>query len=98
MPKGVHRSAPTAEIGADGHRPSPALDAAVDRPGLARVPEVEILRRVRAAHHGAGERGRSRRRADDAPPPCAERVRSLCDLDARCGTEPEADRVGHKAR
>src|SRR5215217_2100460 len=91
------RLALAAEIGADGQRLLAALDAAADRPELARLPTVQLLRRVWAAQY-AEEEGRSRWRSTDELPPCAEQVCSPYDPDARYSTRREVAWVGYKAQ
>jgi len=86
-----------AEIGADGQRLLAALDAAADRPELARLATVQLLRRVWAAQY-AEEEGRSRWRSTDELPPCAEQVCSPYDPDARYSTRREVAWVGYKAQ
>lgn len=82
------RLALAAEIGADGHHLLSGIDAATDRPELARLPKVAILRQVWAAQC-VEEGGRLRWRVTDALPPCAEQVCSPYAPDARYSTKRE---------
>lgn len=91
------RSALAAEIGADGLRLFAALDAATDRPELAKLPKVEILRRIWAAQY-VTEGGRMRLGDAAELPPSAEQVCSPYDPDARYSTKREAAWVGYKAQ
>jgi len=92
------RSALAAEIGADGQRLLGAIDAAADRPGLAALPKVAILRQVWAAQYVTEENGRMRLGEAAELPPSAEQICSPYDPDARYSTKREADWIGYKAQ
>jgi len=86
------------EIGADGQQLLAALDAAAtDRPELARLPKVEILRRVWAAQYVADE-GRLRLGSAAELPPSAEQVCSPYDPEARYSSKRDTAWVGYKAQ
>ena len=86
-----------ATIGADGQHLLAALDAATDRPELAQLPMVQILRQVWAAQY-ADEEGRLRWRTAEELPPCAEQVCSPYDPEARYSTKRDTSWVGYKAQ
>jgi len=91
------RSALAAEIGADGQLLLAALDAATDRPELARLPMVQALRQVWAAQY-VTDKGRMRLGSAAELPPCAEQVCSPYDPDARYSAKRETAWVGYKAQ
>jgi len=93
------RLALAAEIGADGRHLLAALDAAApDRPELARLPMVRVLRRVWAAQYVADDEGRLRLGSAAELPPSAGQVCSPYDPDARYSNNRDTSWVGYKAQ
>ena len=91
------RLALAAEIGADGEQLLAALDAATDRPELARLPMVQVLRQVWAAQYVA-DGGRMRLGSAAELPPSAEQVCSPYDPEARYSTKRDLAWVGYKVQ
>jgi len=91
------RQALAAQIGADGHQ---LLQAAYDPAAptwLREVPAVELLRQIWVQQYYApDEAGALRWRVDGDQPPCAVRIDSPHDPDARFGTKREASWTGYK--
>ena len=91
------RQALAAQIGADGRQ---LLQAAYDPAApawLREVPAVELLRQIWVQQYYApDEAGALRWRADGDRPPCAVRIDSPHDPDARYGTKREASWTGYK--
>jgi len=91
------RQALAVQIGADGRR----LLEAVRLPGapdwLRAIPAVETLRQVWVQHyHAPDDGGTSRWRADGELPPCAVRITSPHDPEARFATKRETSWTGYK--
>ncbi|HEY0776947.1 MAG TPA: transposase, partial [Gemmatirosa sp.] len=95
------RAALAVEIGADGRQLLGAVDAAVDRPELARLPEVVTLRALwdqQYVDDARDGRGCLRwRDIDDMPPP-ATMLSSPYDLEARFSRKRETEWVGYKVQ
>ncbi len=92
------RTALAVEIGADGQQLFDAVDAAVDRPELARLPEVATLRALWGQQYVDDERegrGRLRWRAVDDMPPPATMLSSPYDPEARFSRKRETEWVGY---
>ena len=91
------RLALATEIGADGQHLMTALDAATERPELAQLPMVQVLRQVWTAQYVAdGERLRLGTTAE--LPPSAEQVSSPYDPDARYSNKRDTSWVGYKVQ
>lgn len=87
LPRGeTARLALAAEIGADGEHLLAALDAAMDRPELTRLPMVQVLRQVWNAQFVVKE-GRLRLGVAAELPASAEQVCSPYDPEARYSTK-----------
>ena len=89
------RQALAAQIGADGRQLLQAASAP-EAPGwLREVPAVEVLRQIWVQqYHAPDEAGALRWRADGDQPPCAVRIASPHDPDARYGTKRAASWTG----
>ena len=93
------RAALAAEVGADGRHLLAAIDAAAaDRPELAELPKVAILRQVWAAQYVTEEKGHMRLGEAAELPPSAEQICSPYDPDARYSIKHEADWTGYKVQ
>jgi transposase len=92
------RLALAAEVGADGQQLLAALDAAADRPELARLPKVQILRRVWAAQYVVDDNERLRLGSAAELPPSAGQVCSPYDPEARYSNNRDTSWVGYKAQ
>ena len=82
-------------IGADGRQLLAAVDAAVDRPWLAQLPAVGVLREVWKAQY-IEEDGRLRWRTVKEMPAAAEQISSPYDPEARYSKKREISWVGYK--
>jgi transposase len=91
------RLALATEVGADGQQLLAALDAATDRPELARLPMVQALRQVWAAQYVV-EEGRMRLGSAAELPSSAEQVCSPYDPEARYSTKRDVAWIGYKAQ
>jgi transposase len=91
------RLALAAEIGADGQHLLAALDAATDRPALAQLPTVQVLRQVWMAQYVA-DGGRMRLGNAAELPSAAEQICSPYDPEARYSTKREVAWVGYKCQ
>ncbi len=91
------RLALAAEIGADGQHLVAELDAATERPDLAQLPMVQVLRQVWAAQYVAD--GKHMRLGNAAElPPSAEQVCSPYDPEARYSNKRGLTWVGYKVQ
>lgn len=91
------RAALAAEVGADGRQLLGAVDAAADRPELARLPEVVTLRALWAQQYVADGGGWRWRTVDEMPPPGAM-LSSPYDPEARYSRKGDATWVGYKVQ
>jgi transposase len=82
-------------IGADGRQLLAAVDAAADRPWLAQLPTVGVLREVWKAQY-IEEDGKLRWRTVREMPAAAEQISSPYDPEARYSTKREISWVGYK--
>jgi transposase len=82
-------------IGADGRQLLAAVDTAVDRPWLAQLPAVGVLREVWKAQY-IEEDGRLRWRTVKEMPAAAEQISSPYDREARYSKKREISWVGYK--
>ena len=82
-------------IGADGRQLLAAVDTAVDRPWLAQLPAVGVLREVWKAQY-IEEDGRLRWRTVKEMPAAAEQISSPYDPEARYSKKREISWVGYK--
>jgi len=91
------RQALAAQIGADGRQLLQAVCAPATPAWLREVPAVEALRQIWVQqYHAPDETGAVRWRTDGDQPPCAVRIDSPHDLDARYGTKRETTWTGYK--
>ncbi len=91
------RLALAAEIGADGQHLVAELDAATERPDLAQLPMVQVLRQVWAAQYVAD--GKHMRLGSAAElPPSAEQVCSPYDPEARYSNKRGVTWIGYKVQ
>jgi len=91
------RQALAVQIGADGHRLLGAAWSPVAPAWLREIPAVETLRRVWVQHdHAPDDAGTPGWRAEGALPPCAARITSPHDPEARFATKRETSWTGYK--
>jgi transposase len=91
------RQALAAQIGADGRQVLEAVYAPAAPAWLREVPAVELLRQIWVQqYHAPDDAGAVRWRADGDQPPCAVRIDSPHDPEARYGTKRAASWTGYK--
>jgi len=91
------RQALAARIGADGRRLLAAVYAPTAPAWLRAIPAVETLRQIWVQHYHAPDGdGPPRWRADSELPPCAVRITSPHDPEARFATKRETSWLGDK--
>ena len=91
------RRALALQIGADGARLLQAAWSPAAPAWLRDIPAVETLRRIWVQHdHAPDDAGAPRWRADGELPPCAVRITSPHDPEARCATKRETSWLGYK--
>ena len=86
-----------ATIGADGQQLLSSIDTATERPELAQLPAVQVLRQVWATQYVV-EDGPMRLGSAAELPPSAEQVCSPYDPDARYSKKRDVTWVGYKAQ
>jgi transposase len=96
LPKGTEaRRAYAVQVGTDGLSLLEMVSAPTAPPGLARVPAVEVLRRIWIQQYVVIEGAMRLRAPKDMPPPTAQ-IESPYEHDARYGIKREHHWVGYK--